>query len=68
MPALLRRDKTCCWWDGGKASQGQSEQRAGSTRATHGEHPEQKAQAGGAGMGTPTLEVLEAVAAQQAEG
>lgn len=52
--------------------QGRGEQRAGSTRATHGEHPEQEPQAGGDLMGTAALlvwpEVLEAVAAQQAEG
>lgn len=71
VPALLRRHKTCCWWVGGKASctTSETERRkgCGSTRTTHGEHPEQHPQAGGAGMGTPALpplpEELGAVAA-----
>lgn len=68
VPALLRTDKTCCWWLGAKASS-TTEPAKGWQHQSHTQGaPRAENTVWGAGMGTPALaEVLEAVAAQRAE-
>lgn len=64
MPALLRRDKTCCWWAGGQALRAASREGANkrpAARARSRAHgaPGVGATGGwGAGTGTPALPAL----------
>ena len=66
MPALLRRDKTCCWWVGGEASRAASGERANKRPAACAELHAPSTRRSGCGLAggrdehpnTPTLPVL----------